>query len=231
MHFLQERGIKLVREVTFNRTERMEGRDWPLKADTMIGIDRLNNLQACLEDILKNNIEGDVIETGVWRGGAVIFMKAVLTAYGDNTRTVWVADSFEGLPMPDPEKYPVDKDDTLYTYDFLRVSQEKVQANFEKYGLMDEKVKFLKGWFKDTLPNAPIKKLALMRLDGDMYESTMDSLNNLYPKLSVGGYVLVDDFNLETCVAAVHDFRAKHNIVSPLQRADWASVFWQKQTV
>ena len=65
---------------------------------------------------------------------------------------------------------------------------ETVKANFEKYGLLDAQVVFLKGWFKDTLPAAPIGKLAVMRLDGDMYESTMDALKSLYPELSPGGY-------------------------------------------
>ena len=226
--FLVKRGIKMVREVEFDSVARKEGRDWPLKADTMIGLHRLDNIQYCLEEIIRNNIAGDVIETGVWRGGATIFMRAILKAYEVVDKTVWVADSFEGLPMPNEEKYPVDKDDNLHSYDFLRVSLESVKENFNRYGLLDDKVKFLKGWFKDTLPSAPIQKLSLMRLDGDMYESTMDALTNLYPKLSIGGYVIIDDYNLKTCVAAVTDFRQENNISSPLVKADWAGVYWKK---
>jgi O-methyltransferase len=226
--FLARRGIKMVREVEFDREARKEGRDWPLKADTMIGLERLNNIQYCIEEIILNNIPGDVIETGVWRGGATIFMRACLKAHEVTDRKVWVADSFEGLPMPNEERYPVDKDDNLHSYDFLRVSLESVKENFNRYGLLDEQVRFLKGWFKDTLPTAPIEKLSLMRLDGDMYESTMDSLSNLYPKLSMGGYVIIDDYNLKTCVAAVTDFRQNNNITSPLIKADWAGVYWKK---
>ena len=226
--FLSKRGIKMVREMEFDRQARKEGRDWPLKADTMIGLQRLDNLQQCLEDVIRNNIPGDVIETGVWRGGATIFMRAVLKAYGITDKKVWVADSFEGLPKPNPEKYPVDLDDNLHSYDFLRVSVDSVRENFNRYGLLDDQVQFLKGWFKDTLPGAPIQKLSLMRLDGDMYESTMDALNNLYPKLSIGGYVIIDDYNLKTCVEAVTDFRKEHKITSPLQKADWAGVYWKK---
>jgi predicted O-methyltransferase YrrM len=77
---------------------------------------------------------------------------------------------------------------------FLAVSREDVERNFAKYGLLDDRVVFLQGWFKDTLPSAPIGKIALLRLDGDMYESTMDALQNLYPKLSPGGYCIIDDF-------------------------------------
>jgi O-methyltransferase len=76
----------------------------------------------------------------------------------------------------------------------LAVSLEQVKANFDRYGLLDDQVRFLKGWFRDTLPVAPIERLAVLRLDGDMYESPMDTLVNLYPKLSEGGYVIVDDY-------------------------------------
>lgn len=228
--FLAVRGIKMVREVEFNKQNRIEGRDWPLKAHTMIGFKRLDNIQFCIEDVLKNNIPGDFIETGVWRGGATIFMRGVLKAHNITDRNVWVADSFEGLPRPNPEKYPVDEGDNLHSYEILRVSLELVKENFAKYDLLDEQVIFLKGWFKDTLPVAPIKQLAVMRLDGDLYESTMCSLTNLYPKLSVGGYVIIDDYNLKTCIAAVSDFRNQHKINSPLLQADWAGVYWRKES-
>ncbi len=176
---------------------RITGRDWPTNADTMIGLKRLENIEYCISEILKNNIEGDFIETGVWRGGAVIFMQAMLKVFDIKGRNVWVADSFEGLPKPNEELYPADKGDSHHTIEYLRVPLETVQNNFKKYHLLDDNVKFLKGWFKNTLPTPEIKKLALLRLDGDMYESTMDALTNLYPKLSIGGYIIVDDWCLE----------------------------------
>lgn len=208
---------------------RMEGRDWPRLAHTMIGMRRLENLQFCLEDVLRRNIPGDFIETGVWRGGAVIFMRGLLKSYGVTDRNVWVADSFQGLPEPDPEKYPADKGDFHSKFTALGVSLEEVQENFAKYGMLDDQVKFLKGWFKDTLPSAPIKKLAVVRLDGDLYESTMDGLNNLYPKLSVGGYLIVDDYGaVPACKRAVEDYRRAHNIEDPMSVIDWGGVYWQR---
>lgn len=78
---------------------RENGRDWPQFAHTMVGMKRLDNIHACLKDILKNNIPGDCIETGVWRGGSTILMRAILKAYNDPKRKVWIADSFEGLPI------------------------------------------------------------------------------------------------------------------------------------
>ncbi len=213
-----------------SKEKRMQGLDWPYYADTMIGMKRLDNLEFCVRDVIKNNVEGDFIELGVWRGGATILMRALLKVMNITDRSVWVADSFEGLPRPDEKTYPVDKGDQHHTYTELAISLEQVKNNFEKYGLLDEQVKFLKGWFKDTLPTAPIKKLAVLRLDGDMYGSTMDGLVNLYPKLSVGGYVIIDDWGaVPGCKRAVQDFRNKHNIKEEIRQIDWGGVFWRKE--
>jgi O-methyltransferase len=207
---------------------RVEGRHWPLDAETMIGMKRLDNLQHCIVDVITKGIPGDLIETGVWRGGATIFMRAVLKAYSDTGRTVWVADSFQGLPKPDSKRYPADKRDRLWTIPELAVSVEEVKQNFARYDLLDSQVRFLVGWFRDTLPDAPIDNLAILRLDGDMYESTMDALRYLYPKVSVGGYVIVDDYALPSCRAAVEDFRSAQGVTEKMHHIDWTGVFWQK---
>ena len=216
---------------SFDPGLREKGGDWPENAQTMIGLKRLDNLQFCVEDALARGVPGDLIETGVWRGGATIFMRAILKAHSVEDRRVWVADSFEGLPPPDPERYPQDRGDQLHTFDQLAVSVEQVRANFERYGLLDEQVGFLEGWFRDTLPEAPTERLAVVRLDGDMYESTMDALVNLYPKLSVGGYLIVDDYGaVPTCRQAVHDYREAHGVHEELRPIDWTGVFWQRSS-
>ena len=144
----------------------------------MIGSARLRNLRELTERTIADRIPGDYIETGVWRGGACILMRGVLAAHGVTDRKVIVADSFEGLPKPDAEKYPADKRDRLFAFEELAVSLDQVRANFETYDLLDEQVVFLKGFFKDTLPTlAANARFALIRLDGDMYESTMDALD------------------------------------------------------
>ena len=220
--------VRLLRRVTAE--QRATGNFWPTLAHTMIGQQRLDNLQFCCEDVLRNNIPGDFIETGVWRGGACILMRAILRAHGVSDRQVWVADSFEGLPRPDEKKYAADAGDRHYLIPELAVSLEQVRANFEKYGLLDEQVKFLQGWFKDTLPTAPIKQLAVARLDGDLYESTMDALVSLYPKLSRGGYLIVDDYHaVPACKKAVHDFREKHGIGEAIQEIDGVGAFWKRE--
>lgn len=209
---------------------RAVGHDWPAMAHTMIGEKRMANLQFCVEDVLKNDVPGDFIETGVWRGGACVFMRGILAAYGVQDRTVWVADSFEGLPVPDADKYPEDVEADWHMYDELAVGLEEVQATFNRYGLLDDKVEFLKGWFKETLSEAPIEQLAVLRLDGDLYESTMDALSSLYPKLSVGGYLIIDDYSLPMCRQAVADYRDEHGITEPIQVIDWTGSFWQRES-
>jgi O-methyltransferase len=226
--WLQDHDLALVKTGQFDATRRTEGRDWPSEGETMIGMARLNNLQHCIESILWDNVAGDFLEAGVWRGGASIFARAVLKAYGISNRTVWLADSFQGLPKPDVKRYAKDKGDLLWASPQLAVSLEAVKDNFRRYGLLDEQVAFIPGWFRDTLPTAPVGQLALLRLDGDLYESTIVTLRSLYPKLAAGGYVIVDDYNnLECCKAAVDDFRAEFDITEPIVSVDWSGVYWR----
>ena len=217
-------------QVMFNPQTRETGEDWPVLAHTMVGNKRLLNIQELAENVIKNNIPGDFIETGVWRGGSCIFMIAILTAYGITDRNVYVCDSFEGLPAPNEEEYPQDTGDTHHLARFLAVSQEQVEENFQGYDLLTPQVKFVKGFFSDTLPKlAPdIEKLAILRLDGDMYESTMVALENLYPKLSAGGYVIVDDYGLVNCRRALTDYRERNGITDEYITIDNSSVYWIK---
>ena len=223
--------VGLVRPEVQDLQRRIEGRDWPGLADTMVGLKRLDNLQFCIEDVLANSIPGQMIEAGVWRGGASIFMRGVLRAHGVTDRCVWVADSFEGLPPPNPGRYPVDDGDTMHTIAYLKVSLDQVKMNFSRYGLLDKQVRFLKGWFKDTLPTLGNERWAVVRLDGDMYESTMDALTNLYPNLSSGGYIIIDDYGaISACRQAVEDYRSKQGIREEIHPIDWTGVFWQRKS-
>jgi hypothetical protein len=205
-------------------------------AISMLPLARIENIQACVTDVIERGVPGDLIETGVWRGGATIFMRAILKALGVTDRSVWVADSFEGLPEPDPEKFPLESAahrGTVMQHKFRRfaVGADHVRANFAAFGLLDEQVRFLEGWFKDTLPRAPIERLAVIRLDGDYYESTMDGLVNLYDKLSPGGYLIVDDYGEDDwtyCRRAVDEFRASRNIAEPLIEVDRRCYYWQR---
>jgi Macrocin-O-methyltransferase (TylF) len=191
----------------------------------------MDNLRALVEHVIARAIPGDFIETGIWRGGACIFMRAILAVYGIGDRVVWCADSFEGLPEPNAAQYPADAGDQHHTFKQLAVSLDEVKANFARYGLLDDRVRFLKGWFKDTLPAAPIEKLAILRLDGDMYESTMDALNALYHKVVPGGAVIVDDFGaVAGCRKAIADFFKARAINEPIRDIDGIGAWWIKTT-
>ncbi|MFE6136524.1 TylF/MycF family methyltransferase [Bacillus sp. NPDC057893] len=226
--YAENHNLKIIKPNVL-KSERQDGMDWPRAAHSMIGRERMNQLHEALETVVRENIEGDFIETGVWRGGSCIFMNGFLQANNITDRNVWVADSFEGLPTPNIEQYPRDFGDYLHSFDYLRVSLEQVQENFRKYDLLNDQVKFLKGWFKDTLPSAPIEKIAIARLDGDMYESTMDGLVNLYDKVSTGGYIIIDDYGLPACADAVTDFRNQRNLKAPITKIDVFGVYWRKE--
>jgi hypothetical protein len=210
--------------------EHMIGRDGPSQAPTMIRTAGLRNIRVLGESILEDAVEGDFLEAGVWRGSACIYMRGLLAAHGVKDRTVFAADSFVGLPRPQPELYPADKCDQHYTQPELAVSLDEVKANFAKFGLLDDQVVFLPGWFKDTLPVAPVRRLALLRLDCDMYGSTFETLTNLYPKVSAGGYIIINDYVLRPCRKAVADFRGAYGCSETLHDTDSAAVFWRKET-
>jgi Macrocin-O-methyltransferase (TylF) len=216
--------------LAFDADHRAGGLDVPSVAHTMIGIRRLDNIQECVEKVLQDDIPGDFIETGVWRGGACILMRAILNALGVENRNVWLADSFAGVPVTSDKSHPLDQDMKFHNLNWvLSCSEDQVRQNFARYGLLDEQVKFLPGMFADTLPTAPINQLAVLRLDGDLYESTMDALVNLYPKVSVGGFVIVDDYLIPACKQAVHDYRHEHGIDETIEVVDVTGVYWRRK--
>ncbi|HSV52316.1 MAG TPA: TylF/MycF/NovP-related O-methyltransferase [Burkholderiaceae bacterium] len=204
------------------------------RAITMLPLVRLHQLQRCIEDVIARGIPGDLMEAGVWRGGAAVLMRAVLQAHGIGDRCVWAADSFQGLPQPDAALFP--KEAQAHASAVMRdgfahfaVGLDAVQANFARYGLLDAQVRFLPGWFHETLPTAPIERLAVLRLDGDYFASTRDGLVHLYDKLSVGGYLIVDDYGEDDwthCRAAVDGFRAERGITEPMVQVDRRCWYW-----
>lgn len=195
---------------------------------TMIGRKRLDHLQWCVTTALDEGIAGDFMECGVWRGGACMLMKAILDLRGCEDRRVWLADSFAGLPPPQgPEDQGVDL--SREGFPMLAVSQGRVAQAFGDLGLLDERVRFVPGWFADSLPGCEVEALAVLRLDGDLYSSTRDALAALYHRVSPGGFVIIDDYGaLDQCAAAVEDFRAEHGITAPITMIDWCGAFWRK---
>jgi hypothetical protein len=205
------------------KQERTEGRYWPDIAHTLLSLSRLNNIEECCIEVIADQIPGDFMECGVWRGGACILMKAIIDAKFEGSRKVIVADSFEGVPPPTLD---IDMRETFHNYGYLSVSLEQVKDNFSRYGLLDDRVQFMKGWFKDITLDSP---LAVLRLDGDLYSSTMECLERLYKNVSVGGFVIVDDYVCMAHVrAAVDDFRRDNRITEGVVGVDWSAVYWRK---
>lgn len=200
---------------------------------SLLPIRTLENIETLLSDVIENNIAGDFVETGVWKGGACILAYHVIKNLNSDKK-VWAFDSFEGLPKPNPDKYPVDAGDGHWTIDSLRVSVDSVKENFRIFGEIEvDNPIFVKGWFKDTMPVNTVKDISVLRLDGDMYESTIDVLNYLYPKLSVGGYCIIDDFGHKGAKAAVLDYRKQYLIEDEIRKIDdtpgvHPSVYWKK---
>jgi hypothetical protein len=188
---------------------------------TLLGRRKLDRLERIVVDCLERGVPGDLIEAGVWNGGAAIFMRAVLAAYGDRSRRVWLADTFAGIPASRrPAGDPVDAWPDRWVAPLARVRQA-----FARYGLLDRQVRFLRGDFARTLHRAPLRRLALVRLDADSYESTRAALEALYPRISPGGYLYVDDWHLPGCRAAVLEYRRAHGIVEPIDRS--LNAMWQ----
>lgn len=208
---------------------RARGSDWPFSGLTMVGLQRLDDLQACIEEVVADSIEGDVIEAGTWRGGAAILARATLDSLGANERTLWVADSFQGLPAPNRETFPQDSELDLSSVEFLAVSVEEVSEHFARFGL-EQGVEFVEGFFVETLPRLRDNRWSIVRLDGDTYEATWVGLEALYPGLSAGGYVIIDDYGLiAECRAAVEDYRREHGVTEPIERIDWNGVRWRRE--
>lgn len=212
-------------------SDRLIGMEYPLTGVAMTGSLRLNNVRDLLERVESTNVKGDFVECGVWRGGASIYAKGVLNMMKSN-RHVWLVDSFQGLPKARNKKLD---DDHWITMKYISVSQSDVTSNVRSFGVLDNRVHFCKGYFVDILPTCPPPstiKIAVLRMDGDMYESTMDILFNLYDKVNVGGYVIVDDYGIAVCKKAIHDFLAKHNIENEVKiekiQGDRTGVYWKK---
>lgn len=231
VRLLERVGVVALRLRDDDVRQRDAGYDWPVFAYTMSGVRRLRNTRWCVEQALGEDVPGDLIEAGTWRGGSAMMMRAVLHAHGDQKRRVYVGDTFAGLPAPDVRRYPADSGARLHREPRLAVSLEDVRAGFERLGLLDERVVFLKGLFADTLPCVADREWAVIRIDGDLYQSTFDALTHLWPGLAVGGFVIVDDYGaVEGCRRAVDDFRAMHGIVTPLEHVDWTGIWWRRDS-
>lgn len=191
---------------------------------TMAGMARMTSMARMVQEVVDHGLNGSYAETGVWRGGMSIFVTAALQMYGLSSRPVYLCDSFRGLPLPRQGSMRASSDAVYHSQNkMLSVGVEMVLENFERYGINASQVVPVEGYFVHSMPKLRAslisrgEKLAILRLDGDMYDSTVDVLYNLYDLVEIGGLVVIDDFGWLPSLSfgardAILDFRTLHGI-------------------
>ena len=221
-------GIGVGVRTNFDPERRANGKDHPYDAQTMVGLKRLDNVQRLRRAGARRRRarRPDRDRRLARRRGDPD--AGVLDAYGDRDRVGLAADSFAGPAAARRDTTRPTRAADCTAPEPLAVRADEVERNFELYGLLDEQVRFLEGWFKDTLPTVADRTWSVVRLDGDMYESTMDALVHLYPRLSVGGLLIVDDYTFDPCQQAVADYRAATRDRRADLDGDWLGVYWRR---
>lgn len=201
---------------------RINGLDW--NGYTMIGLRRLDNLEMCINSVINNNINGAIVEAGVWRGGACIFAAGVLKE-AEVKRNIYVCDVFDNT-FPEPQ-YECDKWTELHDFSALSVSLEDVKSNFNEFSLLTENIIFKKGWFSQTLQTIE-EPISILRIDGDTYESTMDTLQ-LEKNILSGGFIIMDDWAIDVSRKAFLDYFSDKGVSEKdVIEIDSLSVYWKK---
>ena len=222
-----ERSVYLNEVRPLNQSLREVGEDVTYLGATMVGKLRLMNLHQLIVRLLNSKIPGAIVETGVWRGGASIFIRAILRIYR-SPKQVILCDSFDGLPPGDKSLHIGDVGwDGLH---YSKADERLVARFFHQYNLLDENVYFVKGYFNHTmLPlSQQLHEISLLRMDGDMYQSTVDVLYHLYTRVAVGGYVVIDDWEGFPARDACLDFFYHHQMSPKLIKIDNLAIYWQK---
>lgn len=203
---LAKLNYKIVRDRTQEQLPKVFLDNYRSIADfTMIDIESAYATWRAVNYIIDREIEGAIVECGVWRGGTSMLMARRLSELSTANREQYLFDTFEGMSEPtgrDIDKYGIpareqlqmlvkrNRANNVWAY----ASLEDVSANFKKAGLFRENIRFVEGKVEDTIPGIIPEKIALLRLDTDWYESTRHELIHLYPRLSRGGVLLIDDY-------------------------------------
>jgi O-methyltransferase/8-demethyl-8-(2,3-dimethoxy-alpha-L-rhamnosyl)tetracenomycin-C 4'-O-methyltransferase len=191
---------------------------------TLLTKSQLDLIEKAVLAVEAKGVPGDFLEAGIWRGGAIVLMRALLKAYNISGRKVFAADSFAGIPTNTRAiNDPVD----LWS-DRWVASLDEVRQAISRFGLLDDKIKFVVGYFEDSLQSLEGKRFSVVRLDSDSYDSVETSLEYLYPLLSQGGFLIVDDWHLPGCRMAVMDYRSQLGIRDEVHEWD-GNAYWVKQ--
>jgi len=202
------------------------------KPHTMTSTERLYSVYKSVEYCINNNIEGDYVECGVWKGGSSMMIALSLLKNNIKDKKIYLYDTYEGMsePTEDDINYSLNKADKKYENtmniksgsDWCRSEIDEVKQNLYSTGYPKENIIFVKGKVEDTIPQTISPKIALLRLDTDWYESTKHEMNNLYPILSEKGVLIIDDYgHWLGCRKAVDEYFAENNISLLLNRIDY----------
>jgi O-methyltransferase len=196
----------------------------PQQNRTKAPFERMQTVFSACKDVIENNVNGDLVEAGVWKGGLSATM-GHLCELENKDRKVWAFDSFEGMSAPDPAKDLLDSESSagacfidsvqLHNFDL----EDFKSTCFDMVGIQKNTINICKGWVNNTIPMFvdQIKEIAILRIDLDWYEPTKEILENLYPKVVNGGYIICDDYGCwRGARLAIDEYRDKHNIVSRL---------------
>jgi O-methyltransferase len=195
-----------------------------VKPHTLVGAERLHNLFVLADRIETEKIPGDVLECGVCNGGTAALL-AYSATHSRLDRTVWLLDSFQGMP----ETSEIDGEAAK-----AHIGQEKgdiarVEALLKSVGVNSSRVRILPGWFEETFPSVSAGQIALLNIDADWYESVKLCLETFYDRVSPGGFVSIDDYgHWPGCRAAVDEFFQKRGLTYPLQKVDYTAHWFQK---
>lgn len=196
---------------------------------------RMLLMDSLARQVLSAGVPGDFVEAGVYRGGMSVYLAGLLRALGGGERRLWALDSFKGCPAPEDllgsrfARAPQARDDARWAGRYA-CSIDSVRSHFAQHDLLDDRVRLVQGMFHETLPSTEIERVSLLHIDADLYSSTAEVLEHLYPKLSPGGFVVFDDYGFPECRRAVHDLRSALAVTTPIRLAAtrWPVAYWQK---
>jgi hypothetical protein len=199
---------------------------------TMTTPERLNGLCEAVRYITAAGIEGDIVECGVWKGGSMMAVAEMLGRFGDRSRDLYLFDTFTGMSEPTEHDVSFRGDAAQETLDSQREkdpqfqwcssSLEEVRQHMAQTGYPGEKLHFVPGMVEQTIPQGAPDKIALLRLDTDWYESTRHELEHLFPRLTDGGVLIIDDYgHWQGAREAVDEYFETHKIAMLLSRLDY----------
>jgi O-methyltransferase len=221
-HYLQ--NVSLSHPMSFLNSFRMMRLVYRVRGYTAVFVPRLVALYKLSEEINQRSMPGDIVECGVYNGGSAAIM-AALCEKTPVSRSVWLFDSFEGLPKP------TDKDgDEAPAYEgWCHGDLSKVKEVLRKLRIPESRIHIVKGWFRDTFPKVEIPKIAILHIDADWYESVKLCLEKFYDSVQPGGYIVLDDYgDWQGCRIATDEFLKKRVHDVKLIQVDYTGFYFQK---